>query len=127
MEASMRPLLAHACVAAMALVVGNPARGLAGPHSSLASAPVAAGQSAGVEKEQTLYVQAPDWSGPKGDSIVLVWLPGPLESTCLGKTMKECFNVDIELPETIPRGLKPRSFQAVYGTIRRGGSCPFKT
>ena len=105
MEASMRPLLAHACIAAMALVVGNPARGLAGPHSSLASAPVAAGQSAGVEKEQTLYVQAPDWSGPKGDSIVLVWLPGPLESTCLGKTMKECFNVDIELPETIPRGL----------------------
>jgi len=102
MEPSIRPLLAHACIAAMALVVCNPARGLAGPHSPIASAPAAAGQSGGVEMEQTLYVQAPDWSGPKGDSIVLVWLPEPLESTCVGRTMKECFNIDYCIRTTNP-------------------------
>jgi hypothetical protein len=59
--------------------------------------------------EQTLYVQAPDWSGPKGDSIVLVWLPEPLESTCLGRTMKECFNIDYCIRTTNPSGPQCRN------------------
>jgi hypothetical protein len=64
----------------------------AGVPSSVAPAQ-AGGQPDTAEMEQTLYVQAPDFAGG-GDSIVLVWLPEPLKSTCLGRTMKECFNID---------------------------------
>jgi hypothetical protein len=53
--------------------------------------------------EQTLYVQAPDFSGA-GDSIVLVWLPEPLLSTCMGRTMKECFKIDYCIRTTNPNG-----------------------
>lgn len=67
------------------------------------SAAASGGQSNGVEMEQTLYVQAPDFPGG-GDSIVLVWLPKPLESTCLGRTMKECFKIDYCIRTTNPNG-----------------------
>jgi hypothetical protein len=63
----------------------------------------AGGQSDGVEMVQTLYVQAPDFSGGNG-SIVLVWLPKPLMSACLGRTMKECFKIDYCARTTNPDG-----------------------
>jgi hypothetical protein len=70
--------------------------------SSLVSA-ASGGQPDGIEMEQTLYVQAPDFPG--GDnSIVLVWLPEPLVSTCLGKTMKECSKIDYCIRTTNPNG-----------------------
>jgi hypothetical protein len=69
---------------------------------SLVSA-ASAGQSNGNEMEQTLYVQAPDFPGA-GDSIALVWLPEPLVSTCLGRTMKECFKIDYCIRTTNPNG-----------------------
>jgi hypothetical protein len=69
---------------------------------SLVSAASAA-QSDGIQIEQTLYVQAPDFPGG-GDSIVLVWLPAPLVSTCLGRTMKECFKIDYCIRTTNPNG-----------------------
>jgi hypothetical protein len=62
-----------------------------------------AGQPDGIEMEQTLYVQAPDFPGG-GDSIVLVWLPEPLVSTCMGRTMKECFKIDYCTRTTNPNG-----------------------
>jgi hypothetical protein len=62
-----------------------------------------AGQPDGIDREQTLYVQAPDFPGA-GDSIVLVWLPEPLVSTCLGRTMKECFKIDYCIRTTNPNG-----------------------
>jgi len=58
--------------------------------------------------EQTLYVQAPDFAGG-ANSIVLVWLPEPLESTCLGRTMKECFNIDFCIRTTNPNGPQCRN------------------
>ena len=61
------------------------------------------GQSSGIEMEQTLYVQAPDFPGG-GDSIVLVWLPEPLVSTCMGRTMKECAKIDYCIRTTNPNG-----------------------
>jgi hypothetical protein len=61
------------------------------------------GQSNGIEMEQTLYVQAPDFPGA-GDSIVLVWLPASLVSTCVGRTMKECFKIDYCIRTTNPNG-----------------------
>lgn len=68
----------------------------------------AGGQADGIEMEQTLYVQAPDFPGG-GDSIVLVWLPEPLESTCLGRTMKECFLIDFCIRTTNPKGPQCRN------------------
>jgi len=53
--------------------------------------------------EQTLYVQAPDFSGG-GDSLVLVWLPDPLVSICMGRTTKECFKIDYCIRTTNPNG-----------------------
>ncbi|MDR3753854.1 MAG: hypothetical protein P4K93_09115 [Terracidiphilus sp.] len=73
---------------------------------SLVSA-ASGGQSDGGEREQTLYVQAPDFSGG-GDSIVLVWLPEPLVSTCMGRTMKECFKIDYCIRTTNPNGAQCR-------------------
>lgn len=61
------------------------------------------GQSDGIEMEQMLYLQAPDFQGG-GNSIVLVWLPEPLESTCLGRTMKECANIDYCIRTMNPNG-----------------------
>ena len=72
----------------------------AGLAAVLAAVPVAAAQG-GVEMEQTLYVQAPDFAGG-GDSIVLVWLPEPLEGTCVGRTMKECARIDFCIRTTNP-------------------------
>jgi hypothetical protein len=70
----------------------------------LGAAPLASGgQPDGIEMEQTLYVQAPDFPGG-GNSIVLVWLPEPLEKTCLGRTMKQCFNIDYCIRTTNPNG-----------------------
>ena len=71
------------------------------PH--LRAAPLAAsgGQADGIEMEQTLYVQAPEFPGG-GNSIVLVWLPKPLESSCLGRTMKQCSNIDYCIRTTNP-------------------------
>lgn len=109
MKASLRKPLARACVAAMAALVCVATQALAAPPSPFAPAPAAAGQADTSEMEQTLYVQAPDWSGNKGDSIVLVWLPEPLESTCLGKTMKECFNIDYCIRTTNPNGPQCRN------------------
>ncbi|MGD0730054.1 MAG: hypothetical protein ABR956_02240 [Terracidiphilus sp.] len=71
--------------------------------TSSAVAPAHAGQPDSTEMEQTLYVQAPDFAGG-GNSIVLVWLPEPLESTCLGRTMKECFKIDYCIRTTNPNG-----------------------
>ncbi len=104
MKTSLRQPLATACIAAMVLLVCNPAWGLAATPSPVAPAPAAAGQADGIEMERTLYVQAPDWSGPKENSIVLVWLPEPLESTCLGRTMKQCFAIDYCIRTTNPKG-----------------------
>jgi len=88
-----------------ALVAGllcTPALEIAATSSPLASA-ASAGQPGGIEMEKTLYVQAPDFPG--GDnSIVLVWLPEPLVSTCLGRTMKECFRIDYCIRTTNPNG-----------------------
>jgi len=88
-----------------ALVVGllcTPALEIAATHSLPVSA-ASGGQSDGIEMEQTLYVQAPDFPG--GDnSIVLVWLPEPLVSTCMGKTMKECSKIDYCIRTTNPNG-----------------------
>jgi hypothetical protein len=58
--------------------------------------------------EQTLYVQAPDFQGG-GNSIMLVWLPEPLESTCMGRTMKECANIDYCIRTTNPNGPQCRN------------------
>lgn len=66
---------------------------VAGHPSQIAFAQAFPGAPNGIEMEQTLYLQAPDFPNG-GSSIVLVWLPEPLESTCIGRTMKECFNID---------------------------------
>ncbi len=88
-----------------ALVVGllcAPPLEIAATPSLVVSA-ASSGQSDGIEMEQTLYVQAPDFPG--GDnSIVLVWLPEPLVSTCMGKTMKECSQIDYCIRTTNPNG-----------------------
>jgi hypothetical protein len=90
---------------ASALVVGllcTPAL----EHATITSLVVSAAagrQSDGIEMEQTLYVQAPDFPGG-GDSIVLVWLPEPLVSACIGRTMKECFKIDYCIRTTNPNG-----------------------
>jgi hypothetical protein len=86
---------------------------LCAPALELAAAPPPAvsagfGQPGGVEMEQTLYVQAPDFPGT-GDSIVLVWLPDPLVSTCLGRTMKECFKIDYCIRTTNPNSPQCRN------------------
>jgi hypothetical protein len=75
---------------------------IAATPSLLVSA-ASSGQSDGIEMEQTLYVQAPDFPGA-GDSIVLVWLPEPLVSSCMGRTMKECFKIDYCIRTTNPDG-----------------------
>jgi hypothetical protein len=107
MKASLRKILAASRVAAIAALVCVAAPAFEATPSPVA--PAAAGQPDTTEMEQTLYVQAPDWSGPKGDSIVLVWLPEPLESTCLGRTMKECFNIDYCIRTTNPNGPQCRN------------------
>jgi hypothetical protein len=88
-----------------ALVAGllcAPALEIAATPSPVVSA-ASAGQAGGVEMEQTLYLQAPDFAG--GDnSMVLVWLPEPLVSTCMGLTMKECFKIDYCIRTTNPNG-----------------------
>jgi len=81
---------------------------LAASPSPVFSAPASAGQPDSTEMEQTLYVQAPDFAGG-ANSIVLVWLPEPLESTCLGRTMKECFNIDFCIRTTNPNGPQCRN------------------
>lgn len=94
---------------ASALVAGllcAPALGRAATPSVAVSA-ASAGQSNGDEMEQTLYVQAPDFPSA-GDSIVLVWLPEPLVSTCMGRTMKECFKIDYCIRTTNPNGAQCR-------------------
>jgi hypothetical protein len=87
-------LAALVCVAALGLAVSL---------SPAASAQASVGQPDSIEMERTLFVQAPDFAGG-ANSIVLVWLPEPLESTCLGRTMKECFNIDYCIRTTNPNG-----------------------
>lgn len=87
---------------------------LSAPALEIAAAPPPAvspalgGQQDGVEMQQTLYVQAPGFPGA-GDSIVLVWLPDPLVSTCMGRTMKECFQIDYCIRTTNPNGPQCRN------------------
>jgi hypothetical protein len=108
MKALPRKLLAGSCLAAVAalLAVAPPASAATG--SSFAPAPAAAGPPETTELEVTLYVQAPDFAGG-GGSIVLVWLPEPLQNTCLGRMMKECFNIDYCIRTTNPNGPQCRN------------------
>jgi hypothetical protein len=109
MKAFVRKLLVNSWVAAMAALACALAPVLAVTPSPAATTAAAEGQLGAMEMEQTLYVQAPDWSGPKGDGIVLVWLPEPLESTCAGRTMKECFTIDYCIRTTNPNGAQCRN------------------
>ena len=108
MKALLGRLFADSRVAALAalMFVATPAP--AATASPVAPAPAAGGQPDTTEMEQTLYVQAPDFPGG-ANSIVLVWLPEPLESTCLGRTMKECFNIDYCIRTTNPNGPQCRN------------------
>ena len=103
MKALLGRLFADSRVAALAalMFVATPAP--AATASPVAPAPAAGGQPDTTEMEQTLYLQAPDFPGG-ANSIVLVWLPEPLASTCLGRTMKECFNIDYCIRTTNPNG-----------------------
>jgi len=83
--------------------VGVAAPGIAGHVLLAAAAQALPNPPDAIEMEQTLFVQAPDFAGG-GNSIVLVWLPEPLVSTCLGRTMKECFNFDFCIRTTNPNG-----------------------
>jgi hypothetical protein len=102
------PRLLSVAICAIAALVGAAAAGLAENPSPVLPAAVADGQPGSIEMEQTLYVQAPDFAGA-GDSIVLVWLPEPLESTCLGRTMKECARIDYCIRTTNPDGPQCRN------------------
>lgn len=62
---------------------------------------VSVSAQAGPEMVQTLFLQAPDFAGGE-DSLVLVWLPEPLESICVGRTMKECARIDYCVRTTNP-------------------------
>jgi hypothetical protein len=92
-------LAAIVCAAAL-MMAENPSRS--------ASAGAAAGQASSTEMEQTLYVQAPEFANA-GDSIVLVWLPEPLVSACMGRTAKECFTIDYCIRTTNPNGPQCRN------------------
>lgn len=61
-------------------------------HSTLLLAQPPSGQGS-VELEEFLFVQAPDFKNSNG-AIVLIWLPQPLQRLCLGKTAKQCANID---------------------------------
>jgi len=43
------------------------------------------------------------------NGIEMVWLPEPLESTCVGRTMKECFNIDYCIRTTNPNSAQCRN------------------
>ncbi|HTB95922.1 MAG TPA: hypothetical protein VK716_02870 [Terracidiphilus sp.] len=62
----------------------------------------------GSEREQTLFVQAPDFANA-GDSIELIWLPEPLVNTCLGRTIKECARIDYCIRTTNPDSAQCRN------------------
>lgn len=97
----MHDLSARFASAVLAVVVSLTAPGIAGSDFLSASA------QDGTEMEQTLYVQAPDFANG-GDSIVLVWLPDALESTCVGRTMKECARIDFCIRTTNPNSAQCR-------------------
>lgn len=105
MKTLLRKLHAGSSVVAVAALLSVAAPVLAATPSPVASA---AGLPDTTELEATLYVQAPDFAGGAG-SIVLVWLPEPLMSTCLGRTMKECFNIDYCIRTTNPNGPQCRN------------------
>jgi hypothetical protein len=97
---SLKSMFRAAACAITALVCAS-AQGLAKNPSPVVSAPAYEGQSGAIEMEQKLFVQVPDFAGG-ANSIVLVWLPKPLESVCLGRTMKECSTIDFCIRTTNP-------------------------
>lgn len=100
----------------LAALVCFAAPGLAANPSPIVTGPAPAGQPDSIEMEQTLYVQAPDFPGG-ANSIVLVWLPEPLVSTCLGKTMKQCFNIDYCIRTTNPNSAQCSSLGIPYARL----------
>ena len=97
LHAALRGWFVRVLFIGLALVV---APGLSAALPPAVSA-MSGGQADGIEMEQTLYVQAPDFPGA-GNSIDLVWLPEPLESTCMGKTAKQCAIIDYCIRTTNP-------------------------
>jgi hypothetical protein len=47
--------------------------------------------SQGVELDEILFVQAPEHGG---DGIIVIWIPEPLQKSCLGKTASQCSAMD---------------------------------
>ncbi len=92
----------------LAVLLSFAVPGLAVTPSLPGPSQASAGQPDSTELEQTLFVQAPDFAGG-ANSIVLVWLPEPLQSTCLGRTMKECSNIDYCIRTTNPDGPQCRN------------------
>lgn len=95
-------------IAAVAAVVLVAAPEVATHSSLIAQAQAFSTSQDGVEMEQALFVQAPDFANG-GDSIVLVWLPDPLESTCVGRTMRECARIDYCVRTTNPDSAQCRN------------------
>jgi hypothetical protein len=62
-------------------------------HSTLLLAQSLSDHQGSVELEQFLFVQAPERDDGKG-SIVVIWLPQPLQKLCLGKTGTQCSTID---------------------------------
>lgn len=65
-------------------------------HASLTAVLLAqssSDQPASMDLDQFLFVQAPERDGSHG-SMVVIWLPQPLQKFCLGKTATQCSAID---------------------------------
>ncbi len=58
-----------------------------------AQAAFAQGGSMNGERDEILFVQAPEHDNGSG-GIVVIWIPQPLQKVCLGKTASQCSAMD---------------------------------
>jgi hypothetical protein len=92
-----RRFLVLAAIGAVGLIVGGAIPGLRryfpdfSGRTALAQAPHA---ESTAELEDFLFVQNPHVKGIKKGAIHVLWIPQPVQSSCLGKTAEQCSNID---------------------------------
>ena len=89
----LRTFLRFACATILAGGLSAAIPALHETHFTLPLAQSYSDHPSSVELEQFLFVQAPERDNDKG-SIVVIWLPQPLQKLCLGRTATQCSTID---------------------------------
>ncbi len=70
-----------------------------------------------IEMEDFVYLQIPPEKSQFKDAIVVVWIPGPAIKYCLGKTMRQCTELEYCFRVAQKHNAEPEMCKAIHDLV----------